>query len=186
VVSFSGGITLTFGHISSPGQTTLDITNTGPPPDSTFRIFPSNPPVYYDFSTSAVFSDSITICFPYNPASLTPKQEARLKVQHFVGPGWEDVTHSLDTAANIICSRTAGLSVFTLGTELECSNELLGDLNGDSLHTPSDVVLMLNCVFLGIGNCHNCYTDVNCDGILSPSDVVFELIKVFLASSFPC
>jgi len=61
-----------------------------------------------------------------------------------------------------------------------------GDMNGDSSLTMLDIVLLLNCTFLGTGLCSPCFADVNCDGILNPSDVVLELNKVFLDVPFPC
>jgi len=62
-----------------------------------------------------------------------------------------------------------------------------GDMNLDGLLTSPDVVLILNCVFLGMispagaGAC-----DVNCDGMPTPADVVDELNGVFLGMAFPC
>jgi len=61
-----------------------------------------------------------------------------------------------------------------------------GDLSNDGLLTSADVVLMLNCVFLGIGNCPLFTADVNCDGFLTANDVVLELNAVFLGVLFPC
>jgi hypothetical protein len=61
-----------------------------------------------------------------------------------------------------------------------------GDLDKDSLFTSPDVVLMLNCVFLGAGNCDLCFADVNCDGVLTSQDVVIELNSVFSGDPFPC
>lgn len=55
-----------------------------------------------------------------------------------------------------------------------------GNLNCDDALSPADVVLMLNCVFLDLGNCDLCFADVTCNGTLSPSDVVVELNAVFL------
>jgi len=63
---------------------------------------------------------------------------------------------------------------------------LLGDLNLDGILTSSDVVLELNCVFLGNGYCTLAYSDVNCDGVLTSSDVVLLLNAVYLNQSFPC
>lgn len=60
-----------------------------------------------------------------------------------------------------------------------------GDMNADALYTSSDVVLELNCVFLGQGNCVICFSDVNCDNLLTSSDVVLELNKVFLGLTAP-
>lgn len=64
--------------------------------------------------------------------------------------------------------------------------QFLGDMNADQILTATDVVLHLNCTFLGAGNCFTCFSDVNCDGILSSSDVMLELNAVFLGDSFPC
>ncbi len=60
------------------------------------------------------------------------------------------------------------------------------DMNTDGSLTPSDVVLMINCVFLGSGNCALCFADVSCNGILTSSDVVIELNAVFLAEQVIC
>ncbi|MGH8003522.1 MAG: hypothetical protein ACRECJ_02205, partial [Limisphaerales bacterium] len=66
-----------------------------------------------------------------------------------------------------------------------------GDLNGVGGLTPSDVVLMLRCVFNADGtgtvggDCNLCYTDVNCDDNLTPSDVVLELNRVFAGLTAP-
>jgi len=62
-----------------------------------------------------------------------------------------------------------------------------GDLNRDTILTASDVMLELNCVFLGITPpAGDCACDLNCDGVASPADVVLELNKVFLDIPFPC
>jgi len=61
-----------------------------------------------------------------------------------------------------------------------------GDLNGDLTLTAADVVLELNCVFLGTGDCGLCFADANCDGILTSADVVLELNGVFLGASLAC
>jgi len=61
-----------------------------------------------------------------------------------------------------------------------------GDLSNDGQLSPSDVVLMLNCVFTGTGNCSLAVADLNCSGGLSPSDVVLELNLVFSAAGLPC
>jgi hypothetical protein len=58
-------------------------------------------------------------------------------------------------------------------------------MNADTLYTPADVVALLNCVFLGLGDCDHCFADVNCDGELTASDVVLELNKTFLGINAP-
>jgi hypothetical protein len=71
-------------------------------------------------------------------------------------------------------------------TKLFVARKLKGDLNGSLDLTPADVVLELNCVFLGEGDCDLSFSDLNCDGTLSPADVVLELNAVFVDEDFPC
>jgi len=61
-----------------------------------------------------------------------------------------------------------------------------GDMNADGNFTPADAVLILNCIFLGVGICGLCFTDVDCNGILSAADIVRELNRIFLGIAFPC
>ena len=65
-----------------------------------------------------------------------------------------------------------------------CAN-VKGDMNGDLVYTGSDVILLLNCAFLGTGSCNPCFADVNCDGILTGSDVVLITNRAFLGSTAP-
>jgi len=66
------------------------------------------------------------------------------------------------------------------------SSGIKGDLSNDGRLTPTDVVLMLNCVFLGLGNCSLLVADLNCSGGLSPADVVLILNLVFLGAGLAC
>ncbi len=62
---------------------------------------------------------------------------------------------------------------------------LKGDMNFDDIYTSADVVLLLNCTYLGLGSCDACFSDVNCDGILTSADVVLELNKTYLGLNAP-
>jgi len=62
----------------------------------------------------------------------------------------------------------------------------LGDLNHDCFLTLSDIVMELNCTFLGIGSCQLNITDASCDGRLTPADVVRLLYAVFLSTPVNC
>jgi len=66
--------------------------------------------------------------------------------------------------------------------------QMKGDLNADGILTASDVVLILNCAFLGIPppNAPPAACDLNCDGVLTAADVVILLNMAFLASPPPC
>jgi hypothetical protein len=70
--------------------------------------------------------------------------------------------------------------------KLFVARKLKGDLNASLDLTPADVVLQLNCAFLGTGDCELSFSDLNCDGTLSTADVVLELNAVYLDAEFPC
>ena len=62
-----------------------------------------------------------------------------------------------------------------------------GDLNGDGALTPIDVILLLDCTFLGIGSCPLSVADVDCDGsLVSPADITVLLDAVFLGIPITC
>jgi hypothetical protein len=61
-----------------------------------------------------------------------------------------------------------------------------GDLNGDGNFTASDVILILNCAFLGTGICPLCALDLNCDTQLTAGDVVTAVNAAFLGNFVFC
>ncbi len=88
-------------------------------------------------------------------------------------------------STRILVAGTHGRSMFKTTVTASCA-AARGDMNADGILSSPDVVLILNCIFLGIGNCDNCFTDVDCNGILSAADVVVELNAVFLGIPFSC
>ncbi|MCI0331094.1 MAG: VCBS repeat-containing protein [candidate division Zixibacteria bacterium] len=62
----------------------------------------------------------------------------------------------------------------------------LGDLNHDCYLTVSDIVMELNCIFQGLGNCPLNISDVNCGGSLSAADIVLLLQAVFSEIPLNC
>ncbi len=62
----------------------------------------------------------------------------------------------------------------------------LGDLNHDCFLTVSDIVMEINCAFLGLGNCPLNITDANCDSRLTAADVVLLLQAIFLNTPLNC
>ncbi len=63
---------------------------------------------------------------------------------------------------------------------------LRGDLNRDCILTLGDIVMQINCVFLGLGACSLNLADANCDGLLTGADVVLLLNTFFLGTPLPC
>jgi len=106
-------LTLTFDSVQQGGVTSVAVVDpaTAPAqqaPPAGFSL--GTPPIYYDISTTAVFSNAVTVCFSYAGVSFgtgTPR------LFHFQN-GWADITTSVNTAASIICGRTSSFSPFAV------------------------------------------------------------------------
>jgi hypothetical protein len=123
---------------------------------------------YFDIRTTAVYSGSISICLPYDESVVGTEQN--LKLMHWNGAAWEDVTTSLNTADNVICGSVSSLSVFAV---MERTCNYLGDMNCDGAIDISDVILVLR-IALQLDPPQPC-SDINADGGVDISDVILTL-----------
>ncbi len=100
-------VTLTFASITQAGSTSVVTSASGPATPSGFSL--GSPPVYYNLSTSATFTGSITVCINYTGISFaTPPH-----LFHFAGGTWVDVT-TLPITPPIVCGAVTSLSPFAL------------------------------------------------------------------------
>jgi probable HAF family extracellular repeat protein len=110
--------TITFDNVTSGGQTTVTSGTVGggggPPPPANFKL--GSPPTYYDITTTATFTGSVTICISY--AGTGYPNPSKLKLLHFAGGSWVDVTTSNNTATEVICGTTTSLSPFLVAQTL--------------------------------------------------------------------
>lgn len=110
--------------------------------------------------------------------------------QRYNGPGdssdmVSDVAVDLDGNVFVTGSSygdTTGVDIVTI----KYVQFLKGDLDGDGTLGLADVVLQLNCVFLGEGNCQPRIADLNCDGSMSAADVVILLLVLYASYPSPC
>jgi len=83
-----------------------------------------------------------------------------------------------------------GAGIITL-SGCDCG-ALWGDVNGDGMVNPVDVVVMVNYVYLvndiraPLPDCPREGGDVNCDGTLNPVDVVLYVNRVYLINDMFC
>ena len=102
--------TLIFSFVSQAGTTSLTTGSSGPPPPSGFQV--GDPSIYYDLTTTALFSDPVGGCIDYSGVSFI--DESNLALFHFENGAWVDVTSSLNTVDNIICGSVTSLSPFAI------------------------------------------------------------------------
>src|SRR3989449_673084 len=109
-------VTVTFGDVTGAGNTTLTTSNAGPPPLAGFR--PGSPSTYFDITTTAVSSASasVQVCINYTGITFSALSSAAglMRLMHFLGTGFVDVTTSLNTTAAVICGLVNSLSPFAI------------------------------------------------------------------------
>jgi hypothetical protein len=139
-------VTLTFSNVSQAGNTSLTTSSSGPAPPTGFAL--GNPPTFYEITTTAVFSGSVTVCVHYTGISFT--NESRLKLFHYdsASGNWVNVTTSLDTVNDIICGSVTSFSPFAIFEE--------EDTDGDGVPDATD-----NCPFVSNAD----QTDTDNDGM---------------------
>jgi len=103
-------VTLTFSTVTRAGVTGLVTSATGPPPPVGFK--PGRSPTYYDITTTAAFSPSVSVCIVYPVFNFS--NEASPTLFHFQNPNWVDVTVSRNIATRTICSSVNSLSPFAI------------------------------------------------------------------------
>jgi hypothetical protein len=176
VVNPDPNITVTFGEVTSAGDTTVTSSSSNPGPAGAPYDFHG---LFYDFNTTATYTGTIEICFTYDDTGMTFAQELALRILHLVGGVWVDATTSLDTNANVICGTVTSLSWFGVGEVMDTDGDGVGDdvdnctlvANANQRDTNND----------GYGN--RCDADLNDDGLTNTLD--FGLFKQAFGSTGP-
>ncbi len=112
VMLWLGVIQVVFGEIQQSGVTTVVEEDAGPPPPPGYQMFPPNPiapAIYYNINTSALYSGEIEVCLPYSEGQVNGS-ESLLRMFHYQGDAWRDVTTTVDIDGNVVCGRTTSLS----------------------------------------------------------------------------
>jgi hypothetical protein len=102
-------VTVTFSNATSAGVTSLTTGSTGPPAPTSFQL--GTPAVYYNLSTTATYSGTITVCINYTGISFPGGTVALL---HYGATGWTNITTSVNTVTMVVCGSTTSLSPFAL------------------------------------------------------------------------
>lgn len=105
-------VSITFQSVGTAGTTTLASSSTGPVVPAGFSF--GDPPVFYNLSTTALFS-SAEVCFSYSPNSFNPP-ESGLRLLHYEGGVWVDTTLAgyPDTVNHRICGTSTTFSPFAI------------------------------------------------------------------------
>jgi fibronectin type 3 domain-containing protein len=108
-VAIGSGVTITFSSVTSAGTTSVTTSTTGSPPPAGFKLAG----VFYEITTTATFSGTITVCINY---ADSPNEQNYQLLHKTLGGNWERVTLPgyPDTAADIICGEVTSFSEFAV------------------------------------------------------------------------
>jgi hypothetical protein len=105
----SNGVTLGLTSGASSGVFVVSTTSSAPAA-APFRVVSP----YYDLATSALYSGNVIVTVPYNKASVTGNP-SNLRLYHWNGSSWDNITTSVDTVNGTITGTTSSLSPFEVG-----------------------------------------------------------------------
>lgn len=104
-------VTLTFDQVDGAGATSLSTSEEGESLETGFKL--GDPPTYYEITTTAEYTGSITVCIDYTGVEYV--NEGDLAVYHYVEGEWvaaQLVSH--DTDNDVICVIVDSLSPFVI------------------------------------------------------------------------
>jgi Leucine-rich repeat (LRR) protein len=107
-------VTLTFLDVPEDGYTSLETSESGPPPPTGFQL--PDPGVYFELGTTVTYTPPIEICIDYSGYSVS--DEANLMIWHYDWGlnEWVELTDVTlrDTTNDILCAYAGSLSPFAL------------------------------------------------------------------------
>jgi hypothetical protein len=110
-------IDLTLSNVVSGGSVTAILIAPGDvSAPANFKILDGSA---FDITTNATYNGQIRVCIGYDPALLGGTSEQDLKLFHFVGGNWQDITQlPVDTTNKKVCGQTSSFSVFGVAAPL--------------------------------------------------------------------
>ncbi|MBD0330689.1 MAG: PKD domain-containing protein [Thermoleophilia bacterium] len=150
-----GPVTVTFANVLTAGTTALATSALGPAPPTGFLA--GVPALFYDVSTSAIFSGDVGVCVDYTGRAFA--NESALDLFHWDGTSWQTITTSLDTGANRACGTTSSLSPFALFENAPPTVTVVSPADG--AHHPVSTTVALTATFSdpGPADTHTCTVD---------------------------
>ncbi len=106
-------VLVTYGDVTAAGLTTVTTSPTGPAIPAGFQL--GSPAVFYDLSTTATFTPSAQVCLSF--ANVTYPDPSALRLLHFEGGVWADVTTSLNLVTSTICGTVTSFSPFVIAEQ---------------------------------------------------------------------
>lgn len=129
-------VTVEFSNVSQAGATVVTTSSTGPATPAGFELV-TNPPTYFEISTTAMYSGNITVCINYGALGLTLSQVQNLQFLHFVNGQTPGVAAATSVTGSEICATVTSLSPFVLADAVVANPAVQLAVTGSSWATDS-------------------------------------------------
>lgn len=106
-------ISLAFDAVLGAGDTTVTLTEEGPPPPGGFGVIGEAGSTYIELETTATFDGLVEVCIDYSNFTLSVAP-INLAFAHYVDGEWVDITSSNDLENMILCGVTSSFSFFAI------------------------------------------------------------------------
>ncbi len=143
-------VTVGFSSVSGAGNTNLKIVpaDGSLPENLDYAVFGEQE--QYEITTTAMYDGQVEVCINYDDMDMPGSLESRLRMYHFDGSLWSDITSTLDTNANTLCGITTTLSPFLPGLPNCCMmHGLPGDADNNGSLNLVDILWMIEYVYTG-------------------------------------
>lgn len=107
----AAGVTVSYANATQAGGLTATVPPSRHTAPLSFRLLPS---AYRDIHPTTTFTGVATVTMRYTPAEVNGNPTA-LRLFHWTGSSWQDITTYVDTANNTVSGTTSSFSDFTLG-----------------------------------------------------------------------
>lgn len=109
-VTTTSGVRLDFSNMTGLGDSAAVATSSPTPPAG--RTLVSG--TCFDVSTNVSFTGNVTVTVPYDPADLQGSGASTLRLYHYSGGAWRDITTSVDTVNHTVSGDTDSFSPFAI------------------------------------------------------------------------
>ncbi len=149
-VELGSVMNMDFHSVNGSGDTKLEIQRVGRSLPSNIDYAAFGTQEQYEVTTTATFDNEIEVCINYDDMGMDGALESRIRMYHFDGEFWWDITSSLDTNTNTLCGITTSLSPFLPGLPNCCMlYGLPGDASSDGNVNLVDILWIISYVYDG-------------------------------------
>ena len=163
------GIVATFDYITTPGVTTVKTINPLVVDAPSLPTGVSRTSSFISVSTTASYSEAITIAIPYTESQVSNENNLFLGHWNSETGKWEDVTTEVDTENNVVYAKAYKLSIFAILEDVAPPSVQLDSPSGGQALQDVNTFKMTATDFSGVDSVNVIFRDLEGNQVLVKS-----------------